>query len=184
MTAPDDKSPSRTFEAPGRPLPVKLLRAAVFGLPLVLCLKKLGDCLLVAATTGDAACVWGSTKATIVIGAMVAFVLGFPEWMDREYVRRVELLPDGLRAVTYHGRPIVLRWEDVTEIREFRNKAFGGHPVRLIRLTVPSTRPLLFKDQIAGYDDLVATIRRNTPQARRDGSVRFVERWLIAGKPV
>ena len=37
---------------------------------------------------------------------------------------------------------------------------------------------------INGYAELVAMIHENTPQARRDGPLRFVERWLMEAKPV
>ena len=70
------------------------------------------------------------------------------------------------------------------EVREFRKTAFGGQRFRYTRVTVPSARDVIFVDQLTGYDELVGIIHENTPQARRDGSLRFVERWLMGAKPV
>jgi hypothetical protein len=45
-------------------------------------------------------------------------------------------------------------------------------------------RDVIFGDRLTRYDDLVASIHENTPQARSDGPLRFGERWLMGAKPV
>ena len=174
----------RIFEAPPRPLLAKLLKIALFSLPFVVIWWRTIDCFLVPGGRADACSSW---LAIAKFAALTVFVLGFtlvlPEWGDRRFVRRAELLQDGVRVVTYRGSPVVLKWKDVVEVREFRNKVLGGQRFRWTRVTAPPMRDVIFGDRLTRYDDLVASIHENTPQARRDGPLRFGERWLMGGKP-
>ena len=179
-----DNGDPRVFEAPPRPLLLKLLRTALFTLPFAGGWWRTINCLLVGAGRADACGPWGEVvKGAAFTLVYLGFMVGLPEWGDRRFVRRAEVLPDGLRVVTYRGSPIVLRWKEVVEVRAFRNKVLGGQRFRWTRVTAPPMRDVIFGDRLTGYDDLVASIHENTPRARRDGPLRFAERWLMGAKP-
>jgi hypothetical protein len=120
------------------------------------------------------------------LGFLIIFVLFlgvYPTWMEMRRAKRIKIQREGLQATTYNGRLITWKWNDITEVSEYRVRMLG-HTERFGRLTVGLQILYISTDRFKDFEKVMAAIHARTPHARTDGPLDRIERYIMNAKPL
>ncbi len=91
---------------------------------------------------------------------------------------RMVLSDEQVDAWTCGGRHVVLKWNDILEIRQFDMATRSG-PIRIVRLiSCHADKQILFADRMNAFDEILGRIRSKTPHARMGEKITLAERIL------
>ncbi len=134
---------------------------------------------LIAAAAG----VWMYARYGYVKAAAAGLLLGgagvwFFRWQSQQMTERMVLSDEQVDAWTCGGRHVVLKWNDILEIRQFDMATRSG-PIRIVRLiSCHADKQILFADRMNAFDEILGRIRSKTPHARMGEKITLAERIL------
>lgn len=133
-----------------------------------------------------AACIWVYVRYEYIKPAVAGLLLGgaglwFFRWQSQQITERVVLSDEQIDAWTCSGRHVVLRWNEILEIRQFYMATRHG-PIRIVRLiSFHADKQILFTERINAFDEIMRRIHSKLPHARTGGKITLGERILWGG---